>query len=402
MPPKVVPLNAASWDRAEIDAVVEVLEKGRNLRMGRRTRLFEERVAALLGKRSGIMVNSGSSALELAVRLIRLQPGSEVVTTPLCFSTDVAPLVRAQLVPAFVDVEPGTCCIDVARIEEMIGERTGALLVPDLVGNVPDWDRIREIGERHGLLLVEDSCDTLGARLRGRPPGERADLSVTSFNQSHIVTCAGTGGLLAVDDPELEVQARLARNWGRSSSRHGSGPRDFEGDLEDATLDGIPYHRDFVFESLGYNFEAAEILAAFGLAQLDKLEHFAAARARWVERHARFFSDHEDRFVLPRQLPELETTWQCYPIVVRPDAGFARNELHRFLEERGVVSRPIWTGNILRHPGFRDIECRRARGGYPVADEVMAGGLLVACHHALDEADVDRIHEVFDQFLGRH
>ncbi len=400
MPPKVIPLNAARWDRAEIDAVVEVLEKGRNLRMGRRTLEFEERVAALLGKRSGIMVNSGSSALELAVQLLRLPAGSEVVTTPLCFSTDVAPLVRAGLVPAFVDVEPGTCCVDVERIEEMIGERTGALLFPDLVGNVPDWDRIREIADRHELLVMEDSCDTLGARLRGRPTGERAHVAVTSFNQSHLVTCAGTGGLVAVDDPELEAQARLARNWGRSSSRFGSGPRDFRGDLEDAELEGIPYHRDFVFESLGYNFESVEILAAFGLVQLAKLDRFAADRARWVERHARFFSDHEDRFLLPRQHPEVETTWQCYPLVVRAGAGFSRNELHRFLEERGVISRPIWTGNILRHPGFRDIECRRARGGYPVADDVMANGLLVACHHALEEADVHRIHEVMEEFLG--
>lgn len=399
---RTVALNRAVWDRAEIDAVLAVLERHGNLRMGRRTKAFEERVAALLGKRRGILVNSGSSALELGVRLLGLPEGSEVITVPLTFSTDVAALVRARLVPVFVDVEPGTYVVDIDAIEPMITERTRALLIPNLIGNVPDWDRLRAIADRHGLLLFEDSCDTLGARLRGRPPGERAHVSATSFNQSHIVTCAGTGGLVAVDDDDRDALGRLERNWGRSSSRYGSGPQDFRGESLEARIDGIPYHRDFVFETLGSNLEGSEILAAFGLAQLDKLESFGAARARWFGRHAGFFARHESRFVLPRQLAQVETNWMCYPITVRDDAGFARNDLHRFLEEHGVVSRPIWTGNILRHPGFRDIPCRRAPGGYPVADQVMRGGLLVACHHGLEEADVDHIHAVFESFLARH
>jgi len=291
--------------------------------------------------------------------------------------------------------------VDLGRVETMVGPRTRAILVPNLIGNVPDWDALREIADRRGLLLFEDSCDALGARLRGRPPGARAELSATSFNQSHIITCAGMGGLLAMDDGALDERGRLARNWGRSSSRHGSGPRDFQGDLLDARLDGIPYHRDFVFETLGYNLEGSELLAAFGLAQLEKLAGFAAVRDRWFGRHQEFFRKYEDRFVLPRQLPEVETRWMSFPVVVRPGAGFERNELHRHLEERGIVSRPIWSGNILRHPGFREIACRTAPGGYPACDAVMRGGLLFASHPGIDESDMGRIHAALEEFLAR-
>src|SRR3712207_1711098 len=149
---------------------------------------MEARVAELLGKRRGVMCNSGSSALYLAVEVLELQPGDEVVTAAVTFSTDVAPVLRAGAVPAFVDVTPDTFQVDVDGIEEMIGPRTKAILVPDLIGNAPDWDRIREIADRHGLPVVEDSCDALGVTLRGTPTGARADITLTSFALSHIIT----------------------------------------------------------------------------------------------------------------------------------------------------------------------------------------------------------------------
>ena len=153
-------------------------------------------IADLFGKRRGIMCNSGSSALYLAVELLDLDPGDEVVTSAVTFSTDIAPLVRAGLTPAFVDVEPDTYNVDVAGIAEMIGPRTKAILVPNLIGNAPDWDAIRQLADEHGLAVVEDSCDALGTTLRGTPTGTRSDISVTSFALSHIITAAGTGGML--------------------------------------------------------------------------------------------------------------------------------------------------------------------------------------------------------------
>ena len=396
-----VSLGGPVYGAEEIDGVMDILGRGRRLRMGRRTREMEARVAALLGKRSGVFVNSGSSALELGMQLLGLPAGSELLTPPLTFSTTVASQVRAGYVPVFVDVEPGTYVVDLAHLETMIGPETRGMVIPNLIGNVPDWDALRAIADRHDLLLFEDSCDVLGATLRGTPPGARAHVSATSFNESHVITCLGMGGLVAFDDPGTDESARLLRNWGRSSSRHGSGPLDFEGDLE-TEVDGIPYHRDFVFERLGFNWEGSEVLAAFGLAQLDKLDAFSAIHRAHHAAHAAYFADREDWFVLPRQLPEVETAWMSYPLVVRPGAPFDRNALLRHLEAEHVGSRPIWTGNILRHPGFTDIPHRADPAGYPVCDDVMRGGLLLPGHHGLDAADVGRVHEVVDAFLGRY
>ena len=394
-----VSLGAPVYGPEEISGVMDVLERRRRLRMGRRTRVMEERVAVLLGKRHGVFVNSGSSALELGMQLLGLPEGSELLTPPLTFSTTVASQHRAGYVPVFVDVAPGTYVVDVDRLAEMIGPKTRGMVIPNLIGNVPDWDALREIADRHDLVLFEDSCDVLGATLRGRPPGERADVSATSFNESHVITCLGMGGLVAFDDADRDEEARLLRNWGRSSSRYGSGPLDFEGELE-TEVDGIPYHRDFVFERLGFNWEGSEVLAAFGLAQLDKLDAFIATHRANFAAHASFFEGREDWFVLPRQLPEVETAWMSYPLVVKPEAPFDRGDVLRHLEEEHVGSRPIWTGNVLRHPGFQDIPHRAHEDGYPVCDEVMRGGFLLPAHHGLGEREIARVHEVMDAFLS--
>ena len=205
-------------DEGEIEAVVSVLRGGATaLRIGKHVRELERLVAATFGKRRGVMCNSGSSALYLAVELLDLAPGDEVITSAVTFSTDIAPLVRAGLVPVFVDVEVDTYQVDVEQIEGAVGPRTRAILAPNLIGNCPDWDRIREIADRHSLSVVEDSCDCLGATLRGTPTGTRADISLTSFALSHIITAAGTGGMICLDRDDLVDRALLLRRWGRRS-----------------------------------------------------------------------------------------------------------------------------------------------------------------------------------------
>src|SRR5262249_32686423 len=197
-------------DEREIEAVLAVLRGGPTaLRIGRNVRAMEARVAELFGKRGGVMCNSGSSALYLAVELLGLAPGDEIVTSAVTFSTDVASMLRAGLVPAFVDVTPDTFPIAEEGIEEMIGPRTRAILAPTLIGNAPDWDRIRAIADRHGLKVVEDSCDALGLTLRGTPTGTRSDISLTSFALSHIITAAGTRGMVCVDDDAPRDRALL-------------------------------------------------------------------------------------------------------------------------------------------------------------------------------------------------
>jgi CDP-6-deoxy-D-xylo-4-hexulose-3-dehydrase len=388
-------------DEREIEAVVEVLRGGpQALRIGKAVRTFEQGVADLFGKRRGIMCNSGSSALYLAVELLDLAPGDEVLTPALTFSTDIAPLVRAGLVPVFVDVEPDTYNVDVDAIEAMIGPRTKAILVPNLIGNVPDWDRIRAIADAHGLRVVEDSCDALGSTLRGTPTGTRSDISVTSFALSHIITAAGTGGMVCVDDPELADRCLLLRRWGRRSevqiygSTKGVDRRFFssiDGDLE--------YDNLFIFDEVGWNFEPSELSAAFGLVQLDKLPANLAARKRNFARLCEHFGSRPDVFVLPRATPEADTAWHMFPVLTRPESGVERGTFQAHMEANGVDTRMVWTWNARRQPAFRSIACREPDAGLPNTDRVMEQGLILPSNHSLTDDDVDYVWATAEAFL---
>ncbi|MBH0113717.1 aminotransferase class I/II-fold pyridoxal phosphate-dependent enzyme [Novosphingobium sp. YJ-S2-02] len=378
----------------EIAAVLEVLRT--STQMGPKVREMQERVAALFAKDNGIMVNSGSSANYLAMELLDLPEGSEVITPALTFATTVAPIVRSRLVPAFVDAAPATYNIDVEAIEAMIGPRTKAMMIPSLIGNLPDWDRIRAIADTHCLMVIEDSADTLGATLHGSSTGTRSDISTTSFYGSHVINAAGNGGMLCVSDPELARRALLLRSWGRTSSLYADSEsieRRFN-----VELDGISYDAKFLFEELGFNVEPSEMGAAFGLVQLGKLERNIAAREHNFARQYAFFKRYEEWFELPKQLEGARTGWLAFPLTIRDDAPFSRRDLQVWLEERDVQTRPVFTGNILRQPAMRAVASRQSPRGYPVADAVMRGGILLACHHGLEEAHLDYMHECFEDF----
>jgi CDP-6-deoxy-D-xylo-4-hexulose-3-dehydrase len=381
---------------AEISAVVDVLRT--STQMGRHVRSMQSRVAALFEKRHGIMVNSGSSANYLAIELLNLPPGSEVITPALTFVTTAAPIVRNRLVPAFVDVAEATYNIDVDAIDSMITSNTKAMMIPSLIGNLPDWDKIREIADAHDLKIIEDSCDTLGATLRGLSTGLRSDISTTSFYGSHVINAAGNGGMLCLNDEELARRALLLRSWGRTSSLFAQSEA-IESRF-DVEVDGIPYDAKFVFEELGYNFEPSEVGAAFGLVQLDKLDSNILERQRNFKRHLAYFADHEEFFILPREMAHSRTGWLAFPLTIRDHAPFTRREMQIYLEERDIQTRPVFTGNILRQPAMANVKSRLAPGGYPVADAVMRGGILLACHHGLDEAQLHHMHNVLDAFLS--
>lgn len=382
---------------AEIEAVVNVLRT--STQMGSNVRAMQSRVAALFDKANGIMVNSGSSANYLAMELLGLPEGSEVITPALTFATTVAPIVRQRLVPVFVDVEEGTYNIDADKIEAMIGPKTRAMMIPSLIGNLPDWDRIREIADRHDLMVIEDSADTLGATLGGRSTGARSDISTTSFYGSHVINAGGNGGMLCVSDPEMARRALLLRSWGRTSSLFVESET-IENRF-DVEIDGIEYDAKFMFEDLGYNLEPSEMGAAFGLVQLDKLADNIRSRIENFERQRAFFARFENWFILPRQLPEAHTGWLAFPLTLRADAPFTRREMQIWMERAEIQTRPVFTGNVLRQPAMQNVPHRTDEGGYPMSDAVMRGGILLACHHGLADEHFAHMHETFDAFAAR-
>lgn len=388
-------------DEREIAAVVGVLRGGPTaLRIGKNVRAMEQRVAELFGKRRGVMCNSGSSAIYLAVEVLGLQPGDEIITASVTFSTDIAPMLRAGLVPVFVDVTPDTFQIDVDAIEEMIGPRTKAILTPNLIGNAPDWDRIREIADRHGLKVVEDSCDALGLTLRGTPTGTRADISLTSFALSHIITAAGTGGMVCFDDDDMADRALLLRRWGRRSevqlfgSKKGKDNRFFS-----ALDDGLEYDNLFIFDEVGWNFEPSELSAAFGLVQLDKLPLNLTRRQRNFELTGSHFAKHPELFTMPKLTEGVETGWHMFPVIINPDSGIRRSELQQWMEARGIDTRMVWTGNATRQPAFADKPHRVPAGGLPNADRVMEWGLILPNNHSMNDDDCHYIGECLEGFL---
>lgn len=389
-------------DEAEIEAVNEVLRSGPlGLKIGKNVAEMERRVAELYGKELGLMCNSGSSALYLAVELLGLPAGSEVITSPLTFSTDVAPLIRAGLVPVFVDVEPDTFNADVSKIEELITPKTKAILLPNLAGNAPDWDAIRVIADRHDLKVIEDSCDALGTTLHGTPTGLRSDITVTSFAMAHIITCAGNGGMVTLNDPQLRDRALMLRRWGRRSEPHlfgtGGGGRVFREDL-----DGTAYDNDFIFDVVPWNFEPSELGAAFGLQQLAKLEQNFTRRAEIFDAYSAAFGAYPDLFDLPRQLEGFHTAWLCYPVTVRLDAGFTRSDLQESLEAAEIDTRTVWSGNVTRHPMMAGVEFRQPADGLPNADAVFERGMSLGMSHGTTPEELDHVVASIHAFAAKH
>lgn len=378
----------------EIEAVVNVLRT--STQMGDNVRAMQTGVAELFAKKHGIMVNSGSSANYIAIEILGLAEGDEVITPALTFATTVAPIVRNRLIPSFVDVEEGTYNIDVDAIEAMITPKTKAVMIPSLIGNLPDWVRIKEIADQHGLMVVEDSADTLGATINGASTGLHSDISTTSFYGSHVINAAGNGGMICINDESLARKATLLRSWGRTSSLF----------VESETIEnrfnveveGFSYDAKFLFEDLGYNVEPSEMGAAFGRVQLSKLDKNIKAREENFRQQLAFFKAFEEWFVLPRQLPNSRTGWLSFPITVRENAPFTRRDMQIYFEQKDIQTRPVFTGNILRQPAMKGVAVKTGSGGYPVADDVMRGGVLLACHHGLDQPQIDYMHETFTDF----
>ena len=391
-----VPYGSTVHGQEEIDAVVKVLNT--TTQMSKNVSEFEHKISALFDKKYGVMVNSGTSALYLAFEALNLPKGSEVITPALTFGTTVACLVKNGLIPVFVDVKKDTYCIDETQIESKISSKTSAIIAPDLMGNVCEWPVISEIAKKNNLKVIVDSADTLGATYNGISTGHYADIAITSFYGSHIINGAGNGGILVTSDPKIADKAKLLRSWGRSSSLF-SDSEAIENRFN-INLDGIQYDAKFVFEEVGYQLEPSEISAAFALVQLSKLDLNMELRNKHFESHNNFFKKYSDFFTLPIQNPNAHTCWLAYPMVVNKNAPFTRTELQIFLEKRNIQTRVVFTGNVLRQPMMKNVEYIGKADDFVNADRIMKQGILLACHHGLDEAMLKHLYSSIDNFIA--
>ena len=391
-----VPYGLSVHGNEEIKAVTDVLKS--STQMGKNVSIFEKKIAKLFSKKYGLMVNSGSSALLLAMETLDIPEGSEVITPALTFSTTVGYIVRNKLVPVFVDVEEGTYCINENKIKSLITKKTKAIVAPHLMGNIVNWEKLAPMLKKRGILIIEDSADTLGATYKNKSTGLYADISITSFYGSHIINCAGNGGMVCFNDKKQYIRAKLLRSWGRSSSLFDEKSEKIENRFN-IKLDGILYDKKFVFETIGHNLEPSELGAAFGLVQLKKLKTNLRKREINFNLHTKYLKKYSKYFILPKQLPKSRSGWLAYPITITNNAPFSRTQMQIFLEKKNIQTRVVFTGNILRQPGFKNIKAKRNKNGYPEADKVMKNGILIACHHGLTKKMISHIHNSIDEFL---
>ncbi len=387
----------AIYGEREIAAVLECLNNDW-LGIGEYSKSFEEKVAQVFGQNFALFVNSGSSANLLGINSFRLPRGSEVITPACTFSTTVNPLLLAGLVPVFVDVGLDTYNVNLESVENAITGKTVALMIPHLIGNLNDMRILRRIADRHNLKLIEDSCDTIGGTIGGEPTGKYADVSTTSFYASHIITAMGGGGMVMFKDGPQSVIAQSMRDWGRAAGWYLDEAPDIRFNY---FLDDIQYDGKFVFNELGFNFKACDPQAAFGLVQLSRLAEFDLIRKQNFGVLREFLSEFEDHFILPRQaVIDADVRWLAFPITIRKTSPIKRAGFMRFLEDNNIQTRTLFSGNILRHPPYRDIE-HRVVGELTNSDTILSQSLLIGCHHGLRVEHLDYMKQVVRDYLEK-
>ena len=391
-----VPYGLSVHGKEEINAVIKVLKT--STQMGKNVALLEKKVAKLFSKKYGLMMNSGSSSIMVAMEALKFPEGSEIITPALTFGTTVSYIVRNNLIPVFVDVKEGTYCMDEDKVEKLITKKTKAILAPHLLGNIVNWEKISKIIKKKNILLIEDSADTIGATYKKKSTGYKADISITSFYGSHIMNCAGNGGMVCFNDKKQYLKSKLLRSWGRSSSLYDEKSEKIENRFN-IKLDGIQYDKKFVFDEIGHNLEPSEIGAAFGLEQLKKLKDNIKKRQMNFNFISKFLKEYEDIFILPKQLPKTVTGWLAYPITIKKNANFTRTEMQIYLEKRNIQTRVVFTGNILRQPGFKNIKAKKQKEGYPEADNVMRNGILIGCHQGMTKKMLNHLRDTIKEFI---
>ncbi len=385
------------YDHQEINAVIKQLKK--TTQMGESVQKFETHISKFFKKKYGVMVNSGSSAITLAMRTLNIKDGDEIITPCLNFGTAVSSILLARAKPIFVDINLETLQINSDLIEKKISNKTKALLLPNLIGNIPNLKKIYNLSQKYKLKIIEDSADTLGATINGKPTGTFSDISITSFYGSHIISCAGNGGMFMTNDKSIYQKAKLLRSWGRMSTLI-KDSENIENRLK-IKLSNFDYDKKFVFSEIGYNFEPSEIGASFGLVQIKKFNSFSKKRIKNFQAHKSFFLKYKKYFIVPEILKGVKTNFLAYPIIIRENKKFKKKQLQIFLEKCQIQTRPIFSGNILRHPAFKNLISKKNKlNNFPNSDYIMKNGLLIGCHQGLKSENIKFIHDKIKQFLN--
>jgi len=410
-------LEGASADRVPVsgkvfdgDDVASLVDSSLDfwLTSGRHTDSFEESLARYFGLKFALMVNSGSSANLVAVTALtsgllgnrRLKRGDEVITSAVSFPTTINPIFQNGLVPVVVDAELETYNIDPKKVEEAVTDRTKAVVVAHTLGNPFDVERISKICKESGMFLVEDCCDALGSKLNGRMVGTWGDFATLSFYPAHHIT-TGEGGAVLTSDPLLKRAAESIRDWGRDCWCK-PGCDNTCGKRFGWKVEGLPenYDHKYIYSNIGYNLKATDMQAAIGVSQLRKLPSFIEARKRNFCSYFEFFRKYERHFVMPESCPGADASHFGYLVNIREGAPFSRNQLVVYLESKGVATRMLFGGNIVRQPAYRDA-AYRVYGKLGNADHFMNNAFWIGVYPGIGDKQMEYAKKTFADFLEK-
>jgi CDP-6-deoxy-D-xylo-4-hexulose-3-dehydrase len=402
----VVPVSGKVIDAADMSAVVDSALDGW-FTTGRWAKDFERKLARFFGLRSASLVNSGSSANLVALSALtspklgdrQLKPGDEVITVAAGFPTTVNPIFQNRLVPVFVDVTLPTYEIDVTKLEEARSEKTKAVMVAHTLGNVFDLGAVSAFCKKYNLWLVEDCCDALGSTYKGQKVGTFGDIATVSFYPAHHITM-GEGGAVLTDKPALQVLIDSFRDWGRDCWCE-PGVDNTCGKRFDWQLGTLPcgYDHKYTYSHVGYNLKATDMQAALGVSQMDKLEHFIARRKENFAYMKAALKPLEDVLMLPEATEGSDPSWFGFPIGVKEDAPFKRDQLTHALEAAKIGTRNIFAGNLIRQPAYEGWEYRVV-GELKNTDFVMNNVFWIGTFPGLTNEMLDYIAKTAIEFVA--
>jgi len=381
------------------------------LTLGPESRRFEKEFADYMGSKNAIVCNSGSSANLLAVSSLTskllenpLRKGDEIITTASTFPTTLAPIIQNNLVPVFVDVESGTYNINPEEIERAVGPKTRGLFFAHTLGNPAEMDKIMDIVNRNNLYLIEDTCDALDSTYDGKLVGTFGEISTYSFYAAHHMTM-GEGGALITDDSKIARAIRSFRDWGRDCFCQ-TGERNPNGACNNRfshKFENLPdgYDHKYVYSHIGYNLKPLDLQCAIGLEQLKKLPGFTRKRKENFDVLFNAFEKYQDRLILPQSYAKSDTSWFCFPITVRDDAGFSRKDIVSFIEDKNIETRMLFGGNILKQPGFEDIE-KRVSGELTNTNQILNNTFFLGVYPGLTREKRDYVIDCVDKFFDQY
>jgi CDP-6-deoxy-D-xylo-4-hexulose-3-dehydrase len=389
--------------------------------LGEKGREFELKFAPHLGKKDGIVVNSGSSANLLMVSLLKtkrwgkLPEGSKFITPVVCFPTTINPLLQNGFKPVFVDVTLPTLNLDLDQVERVLEQDTNkeikGIIFAHVLGNPPDMDRFMEIVKKYQLIYLEDTCDALGSTWDGKPLGSFGDISTCSFFPAHHMTM-GEGGFVAVNSAKKRMALASLRDWGRACYCNTAKP----GNVMTGTACGcrfdswfkgqedIIFDHRYVFEEIGYNLKPTEMQAAMGLAQLDKLEDMHNRRKHNFKRLYSIFNKYEEYFYLPTWHEKADVSWFGYLVTLKDGTPFTKSDMVDFMEGAKIQTRSYFTGNALFHPAYEDLakEYEDPRSQFPIATKTTLDTFFLGVYPGITDQQLDYIESMVDEFISKY